>query len=104
MCDKRVELDKKIEHYERIAAAITDQFTIDRIKMLIEELRVRTASLHPKAASMGPIHLQRGTETPSPRFRVRNSEISETPRFWDGVAARPGKRTAMDRYGRKSNA
>ena len=47
MCDKRVELDKKIEHYERIAAAITDQFTIDRIKMLIEELRARKAGLHP---------------------------------------------------------
>jgi hypothetical protein len=47
MCDKRVELDRKIEHYERIAAAITDQFTIDRIKMLIEELRVRTVGLHP---------------------------------------------------------
>ena len=88
MCDKRVELDRKIEHYERIAAAITDQFTIDRIKMLIEELRVRTASLHPKAASMGPIHLQRG-----PKPRLRDFE-SETPRFWDGVAARPGKRTA----------
>ena len=47
MCDKCVELDKKIEHYERIAASITDQFTIDRIKMLIEELRARKAGLHP---------------------------------------------------------
>ena len=36
MCDKCVELVKKIEQYERIAASITDQFTIDRIKMLID--------------------------------------------------------------------
>jgi hypothetical protein len=46
MCDKCVELDKKIEHYERIAVSITDQFTIDRIKMLIEELRAKKAALH----------------------------------------------------------
>ena len=48
MCDKCVELDKKIEHCERIAASITDQFTIDRIKILIEELRARKAGLHPQ--------------------------------------------------------
>jgi hypothetical protein len=48
MCEKCMELVKKIEQYERIAASITDQFTIDRIKMLIEELRVRKAGLHPK--------------------------------------------------------
>jgi hypothetical protein len=47
MCDKCVEFDKKIEHYERIAVSITDQLTIDRIKMLIEELRARKAGLHP---------------------------------------------------------
>ena len=46
MRDKCVELDKKFEHCERIAASITDQFTIDRIKMLIEELRARKAGLH----------------------------------------------------------
>jgi hypothetical protein len=46
MCDKCVELDRKIEHYERIAASITDQLTIDRIEMLIEELRARKAGLH----------------------------------------------------------
>ena len=47
MCEKSTALDKKIEQYERIAASITDQFTIDRIKMLIEELRARKAGLHP---------------------------------------------------------
>ena len=47
MCEKCTELVKKIEHCERIAASITDQLTIDRIKMLIEELRTRKAGLHP---------------------------------------------------------
>ena len=47
MCDKCAELVKKIEQYERIAASITDQLTIDRIKMLIEELQARKAGLHP---------------------------------------------------------
>jgi hypothetical protein len=47
MCDKCQELDKKIEQYERIAASINDQFTIDRIRALVEELRVQKAALHP---------------------------------------------------------
>ena len=47
MCEKCTELVKKIEHCERIAASITDQLTIDRIKMMIEELRTRKAGLHP---------------------------------------------------------
>jgi hypothetical protein len=47
MCDKCQELDKKIKQYERIAASINDQFTIDRIKALVEELRVQKAALHP---------------------------------------------------------
>jgi hypothetical protein len=47
MCDKYQELDKKIEQYERIAASINDQFTIDRIRALVEELRVQKAALHP---------------------------------------------------------
>jgi hypothetical protein len=47
MCDNCVELDEKIEHYERIAASISDQLTIDRIKALVEELRAKKAALHP---------------------------------------------------------
>jgi hypothetical protein len=54
-CATSASSSKKIEHYERVAASITDQwingsmdqFTIDRIKMLIEELRAQEASLHP---------------------------------------------------------
>jgi hypothetical protein len=48
MCDKCVEFDKKIEHYERIRSAINDQLTVDRIKVLVAEMRVEKAALpHP---------------------------------------------------------
>jgi hypothetical protein len=32
MCDKCVELERKIEHYERIRLSIADQVTVERIK------------------------------------------------------------------------
>jgi len=47
MCDKCVELDGKIEHYRWIASKITDQLTLDRIKVLIAQLESRKAALHP---------------------------------------------------------
>jgi hypothetical protein len=40
MCDKCVELDKKIEHYQRLRSNITDQATLDGIKKLIERAEV----------------------------------------------------------------
>jgi hypothetical protein len=46
MCDKCDELDRKIEHYNRIAGSINDQLTFDRIKELVEEMRTRKAALH----------------------------------------------------------
>jgi FAD/FMN-containing dehydrogenase len=49
MCDKCVELDGKIEHYERISASINDQLTIDRITELVEQVRAQKAALHPQA-------------------------------------------------------
>jgi hypothetical protein len=48
MCDKCVELDKKIERYRRVSASIADQITIDRIKALIEELQMQKVELHPE--------------------------------------------------------
>jgi hypothetical protein len=48
MCEKCRELDDKIERYSRIALSITDQLTVDRIKLLIEELRNEKERLHPK--------------------------------------------------------
>ena len=35
MCDKCVELDKRIEHYQLILLSIGDQITVERIKALI---------------------------------------------------------------------
>ena len=41
MCDKCVELDKKILRYERLSSAITDQLTLDGIKELIERMKAQ---------------------------------------------------------------
>ena len=48
MCDKCVELDKKIEHYREITLAIGDELTIERIKALIGDLKAQKAILHPE--------------------------------------------------------
>jgi hypothetical protein len=48
MCDKCIELDDKIEHYERISVSINDQLTIDRIKELVEQMKAQKAALHPE--------------------------------------------------------
>jgi len=48
MCDKCAELDGRIEHYRRIAAAISDQLTISRIKELVAKLETQKAELHPE--------------------------------------------------------
>ena len=47
MCDKCVELDGKIEHYQRMASRITDQPTLDGIKELIARMMAQKAALHP---------------------------------------------------------
>ncbi len=48
MCNKCLELDGKIEHYQRISASITDQLTLDRIKELVEKMKAQKAALHPE--------------------------------------------------------
>ena len=50
MCDKCVELDTKIERYQRILLLIGDQVTVDRTKELIAELLAKKAALHPEQA------------------------------------------------------
>ena len=51
MCDKCVELDKKIERCRRLSSSLGDQVTIDRIKALIEELQTKKVELHPEQKS-----------------------------------------------------
>jgi hypothetical protein len=48
MCDKCVELDKKIERYRMLSSAVADQLTIDRIKELIADLLAQKTTLHPE--------------------------------------------------------
>ena len=48
MCEKCVELDEKIRHYERIRSSINDQPTVDRIKELVGQLQAQRAALHPE--------------------------------------------------------
>jgi hypothetical protein len=50
MCEKCVELDGKIERYQRMASKITDQAMLDGIKGLIEQMRAQRAALHPEQA------------------------------------------------------
>jgi hypothetical protein len=47
MCDKCVELDKKLEQYRRLASSITDQLTIDRLNKIIRDMVAEKAKLHP---------------------------------------------------------
>jgi hypothetical protein len=47
MCDKCVELDKKIEHYRSLIARVTDQLTTEGLKNLIDGMQAQKAALHP---------------------------------------------------------
>jgi len=48
MCDKCEQLDRKIEHYQKLLLGVGDQLTVDRIKSLIADLRAQKAALHPE--------------------------------------------------------
>jgi hypothetical protein len=48
MCEQCVEIDKKIEDYQRMVARITDQPFLDGIKVLIERMQARKVALHPE--------------------------------------------------------
>jgi hypothetical protein len=48
MCDKCVEVDKKIDHYRLILLSIGDQITVERLKAMIGDLQAQKATLHPE--------------------------------------------------------
>lgn len=48
MCDKCIEIDKKIERYRRMVPRITDKITLDGISELVAELLAKKAELHPE--------------------------------------------------------
>jgi hypothetical protein len=49
MCEKCVELDKKIEQYRALARKVTDRPTLDAIDVLIKKMETRKAALHPES-------------------------------------------------------
>jgi len=48
MCDRCVELDGKIAHYQRMASRFTDQALLDGIKEMIERMKAEKSALHPE--------------------------------------------------------
>jgi hypothetical protein len=48
MCDKCDELEKKIEHYEKMIVSIGDRVTVDRLMAMVANLRAQKAALHPE--------------------------------------------------------
>jgi hypothetical protein len=48
MCERCVELDAKIEHYQKLARMISDQRILDVIAKTIEEANAEKAVLHPE--------------------------------------------------------
>jgi hypothetical protein len=68
MCDKCVELDKKIERYRRVSFSLADQITIDRIKTLIDELRTEKVELQVILDPFGRYH-----STQFPQFEWRSA-------------------------------
>jgi hypothetical protein len=48
MCDKCIQLDKKIEHYERLASGMADELTLERLRESVREMRAQKTALHPE--------------------------------------------------------
>ena len=48
MCERCVELDAKIDHYQKLARMITDQRMLDGIAKVIEAANAEKAALHPE--------------------------------------------------------
>jgi hypothetical protein len=48
MCEKCIELDEKIDHYEKLSRMITDERALDAIRKMIEGVKAQQAALHPE--------------------------------------------------------
>ena len=48
MCEKCVELDKRIVRYRRLMQLVGDKITVDRANELIAELEAQKIALHPE--------------------------------------------------------
>jgi hypothetical protein len=48
MCEKCIEIDAKIEHYQRLSSMVTDPRALDAIKKLVEQMKAKKVTLHPE--------------------------------------------------------
>ena len=48
MCEKCVEIDKRIARYRRLLSGVSDQIAIDGAKRLIADLEAQKIALHPE--------------------------------------------------------
>ena len=48
MCSKCDELDRKIEHYQRLSRMLLDQRVIEGLEALIEKYKADKKALHPE--------------------------------------------------------
>jgi len=48
MCSKCDELDRKIEHYQRLSRMLLDQRVIEGLETLIEKYKADKKALHPE--------------------------------------------------------
>jgi hypothetical protein len=48
MCEKCIELEKKIEHYRRLAAGISDRATNEKLASMVDDLEAQKGDLHPE--------------------------------------------------------
>jgi hypothetical protein len=48
MCEKCINLDKKIERYRKMASRVNDQITVAGLAELVADLIARKAELHPE--------------------------------------------------------
>ena len=49
MCSKCDELDRKIEHYQRLSRMLLDQRVIEGLEALIEKYKADKKALHPES-------------------------------------------------------
>jgi hypothetical protein len=108
MCEKCVELDSKIEHYQHMASRITDQATLDGIQQLIERMQAQKAAFTPnkssKAASVGRwcrqhanrcrLLASRRAEGPA---QARNADIAKYVPPFGFLCTRPSSHDLVDR-------
>jgi hypothetical protein len=58
MCEKCVEIDKKLERFERLEKSINDEQFVGFMKQMISELTAQKLALHPELKDGSPFALR----------------------------------------------